>query len=92
MAKRSKLKVLPKVASKPVSDSARLLYNDVMGPMLAAVNALNQCAGQLQNSIATRIATLDDVNIDDGWKLDVDKMRWVQLPTTREQANVGTGE
>lgn len=68
--------------SQPVSDSSKLLYTELMAPMVGAINALQQQAGQLQNLIALRMAKMDNVDTNDGWMLDPTTMRWMKKEPT----------
>jgi hypothetical protein len=56
------------------------MYKEMMTPMLNAIGLLQQQAGALQNLVAQRMAVQDGVDVNDGWLLDAETLRWVKPP------------
>jgi len=80
VSRRKVLQLTNKPAARPVSDSSKLLYHDIMTPVQAALETHQQFAGQVQQQVAKRMATLDNIELSEGWQLDVQAMRWLQTP------------
>lgn len=65
---------------RPVSDRAKLLWQDFHAPVLAAFNALQQALANAERCMVERIADVDGVDVSEGkWGLDVASMTWQRL-------------
>lgn len=80
LARNGKVKAPEKVPECPVSDGSKLLWQRYMGPIAQAVELHRQVAMMTQELIAEQMAAKDGVSVEDGWRLDPERMRWVKVP------------
>lgn len=65
---------------RPLGDKAKLLYARANGAAEAAVIAANQALANTRNVIAEAMLDCDHLKESDGWKLNLDHMRWERHP------------
>lgn len=88
MGKRRALKLVQPankvLETREISDKSKLHYSRAVGHADAVLNAAAQArANAMQLASEVMLAT-DKLNPDDGWKLNVDKMRYERYPKLSE--------
>lgn len=64
------------VKSIPVSDKARLVWQEFHAPIMGAYQALQQALANAEVCMGKRLAELDGIPADEGYTLNVQKMTW----------------
>lgn len=75
-----KLKVSSKREARKVSAEARLLHSQFSVPAQSALATVQQALAIAENLIGRQMAQMDGVEIEAGWRLDLDAMEWVKMP------------
>jgi hypothetical protein len=81
MARHRKDPKIPKamkIQRRPVGPASRELLREFTAELDTCARAFNTMSQSLRNRYATRIADLEGVKLEDGWKLDAGKMEWIR--------------
>lgn len=86
MAKRRR-KVIPfpasrkhEVPTRALTDGERLLYERFIRPAEQAVAAQQVALQVARDIVVERMAALSGLNLEDGWRFNVERLRWEKLP------------
>lgn len=82
MARRERKAVAGAIrpSSTPVSDRSKLVWQEVAPAMEALIAQVNASVALFRTTVVRRMAELDGVDLTQGWALNVDTMRWQQVP------------
>lgn len=67
-----------KAETQKVGAEARLLHAQFNGPAQSALATVQNALAVAQNMIASQMAQMDGVRIEDGWRLNLETMEWVK--------------
>jgi len=70
-----------KAEVRKVSAESRLFHADFRNAAQAAVQAIQNLMMISENKIAGTMATMDGLDLTDGWRLNLDTMEWVKPET-----------
>lgn len=69
-----------KVETRKVSAEAKLYHAEFRGVAQQAIAVVQAAMQTAENMIAKHMATIDTLDLTDGWRLNLDKMEWVKMP------------
>jgi hypothetical protein len=72
------------IADRPLTDTDKRLYERMMAGALGVLKVAQEAAQQTQQVVAEHMLAQAELSAEDGWRLNVDRMRWEKYAVTTE--------
>lgn len=88
MARRQKILKLTNpnapIAHRGMTDTEKRLYERMMSGVLSVLKAAQESAQQTQQVVAEHMMAQAELSSEEGWRLNVDRLRWEKYPVEAE--------
>ena len=72
------------IANRSMTDTDKRLYERMMAGALGVLKTAQEAAQQTQQVVAEHLLVQAGLSADEGWRLNVDRMRWEKYPVSVE--------